>query len=319
MNSRQTTEVAEQILTLIEGTAALPPFRELIFSHLRKPGKILDGEHGFRWGLLPLLCAQACGEDWRQAVPVGAAVEFFIAAGDVLDDLADLDTVESCSRDGRPHLSNAAAALLMLTQEAILRLLEHQVDPDRVLSISRTFAQAGIDASSGQYLDMEYERTDTLTIDECLTMVALKSGSLADCACRSGALVATADPVLITACAEFGRNLGIASQLRNDIDGLWTEELSKSDVPRRKKTLPVVYALRCATGQDAEALRRVYQSTTELTADQISSVRDILWRLGAKYYTSAVVDIHRQRARSALDVIPASDGRDALLALAASS
>lgn len=319
VNSNYATEVAELMLTLIEGTAAPPPFRDMILTHLRRPGKILGGEDGFRWGLLPLLTARACGGDWRQSIPVGCAVEFFIAAGDVLDDLADLDTVEACSREGRPHLSNAAAALLMLTQEAILHLLDREVAPDRVLAISRAFDRAGIDAASGQFLDLEYERTYSVTTEECLTMVALKSGSLASCACRAGAMVATEDETLIAACAEFGRNRGIASQLLNDIDGLWAEDVSKSDVPRRKKTLPVVYGLRCSTGQDAEALRQVYQHTTELTADQISAVRDILWRLGANSYASAMVDVYRQRARGALEIIPASEGRDALLALAASS
>ena len=90
-------------------------------------------------------------------------------------------------------------------------------------------SSASVVIAEGQAMDMMFEEEDEVSIDEYLTMIYKKTGALFEASAVLGGLVATSDDAVLGKLAEFGKNLGIAFQIRDDILGIVgkEEELGK--------------------------------------------------------------------------------------------
>jgi geranylgeranyl diphosphate synthase type I len=275
-------------------------FVEIVRRPLAEPGKVLHQESYSRWSLLPLLvCEGICGY-CDHAVPAAAAMEFFVAAGDVFDDIEDQDSGDAlwCSY-GLAQAANAATALLMLTQHAVARLIG-RVEPSAVVSVMETISSTGLKACSGQYLDL-MDDAQEVSEEMYFHMVELKSASLLECACRIGALLAASDERVITSCSLFGRNLGMAAQIVNDIQSVRANSGAKSDIRGRKRTLPAIFGLTHAEGDDLKTLTDIYLKKVPVTPEREENVRGVLMRSGAIHYALVAAELYRQRALKALE------------------
>jgi geranylgeranyl diphosphate synthase, type I len=126
------------------------------------------------------------------------------------------------------------------------------------------------------------------------------------CATEMGArLGARADDEAAGHLKRFGRALGLAFQLRDDLLGIWApEELGKShagDLRRKKMTLPVLHALEASGGADRRALLDLYESTGEPADAQIVTALETLERSGARKRVREALAAEATRAREALD------------------
>ena len=95
---------------------------------------------------------------------------------------------------------------------------------------------------------MSFESRVDVTVDEYFAMIAGKTGALLGAAPEIGALIAGAAPEIVATYRRFGRALGRAFQLQDDVLGIWGDESltgksAASDIFSKKKSLPVVYAL----------------------------------------------------------------------------
>lgn len=217
------------------------------------------------WALLTMLVAQHIDPDIDPfcVSSVAIAVECFVCALDLLDDVEDEDQTPSIRALGVARALNVATALLMLAQQAILSLTQQAVPPRRIVSLLDTLQASGLIATGGQHRDLLAERRSAqeLTLEECIEIAAGKAGALMRLACRLGALCAGADDVMCEHFSELGELLGIAHQLDNDAHDLYyllqgetsavpptkAENITRSiktDLVRQKKTLPVVLAAR---------------------------------------------------------------------------
>ncbi len=102
----------------------------------------------------------------------------------------------------------------------------------------------------------------------------------------------------------FGRNLGLAFQIRDDILGIWGEGSATgkpvgADIARKKKSLPVVHALQQAVGPDRDTLRAVY-AKPEVSDEDVGNVLDILQRWNCRYFAQGLAEDYRSRAMAAL-------------------
>ena len=82
-------------------------------------------------------------------------------------------------------------------------------------------AECVIEICDGQYEDCAFEQRDDVTLEECLAMAGKKTGALLGCACALGGLAVRADPLTVAALDLFGRELGMAFQLTDDLLGIW--------------------------------------------------------------------------------------------------
>lgn len=295
--------VGAYIQNTIDQVCDISALRAPLIEILSRPGRVLSRQGPAKWPAFVLDIADALDGDPDSAVIAAALVEFTIAATDVVDDLVDdewdgaVDSVRAL---------NASLALSWLAQRCVSDLAE-RLTPERALRVGGIVARGVIDACAGEDLDLAFEAISNVTEEMAYEMTARKAGSLVALACQVGAALAIDDGSVIEQFGVLGRDVGIVAQLLNDIGGV---SATSSDIPRRKKTLPVVYALCCAQDEGIDEVLEWYRedrSSASLTAAQLAeAIRD----LGGLHYTWVIAEVHRGRAMTTLQTLSAMVGSD---------
>lgn len=274
-------------------------------------GRPAEGSGGK--ALRPALCFLACeaaGGDWRSCVPAGAALELVHGFSLIHDDIQDGD-LERRHRPtvwalwGVSQAINAGDAMHVTGPLSLLRMIDRGVPAEKVVRATRFFHEACLQMIEGQYLDLEQESRLDTTPDEYFAIVAKKTGALLACSAHLGAYFGTDDVLVVERLREFGRWIGRAFQVRDDVLGIWgsAEVLGKStqsDIRRKKKSLPVIYALSTATGADRRELERIYR-VPEMAGRDVETVLAILDRVGARAYADGQTALAHEQALAALD------------------
>jgi geranylgeranyl diphosphate synthase type I len=269
----------------------------------------------------PVLCLLACESaqgDVTHAIPAAAAIELLHNFSLIHDDIED----HSPTRRGRPSVwmlwdipqaTNSGDGLFTLAHLAIDRLSERGVPLERVFAARMIFDQACLSLTHGQYLDLAFESRASVSVDEYMTMISGKTAALIGATAAIGATLAGSDAV--PHYQTFGRELGLAFQIQDDVLGIWGNEAltgksAESDVATRKKSLPAVYAL-----ERSEKLRALYVAP-EMDVPAAIAEMDAV---GARAFAEQVAREHHERALEALRASDASgDAGQALFELAES-
>ncbi len=215
----------------------------------------------------------------RTSIPAAAAVELWLTAGDVFDELEDGDA-GTWQAYGQAITINAGVALLLLSQSAALRLSSRRFDEKIAGRVAGELGRHGGAACSGQNADVAHATRLALSEKEYLEMTGVRSGSLIECACRIGAILASSDERRVAVWGRAGRHLGIYGQLVNDAHSLEAVG-QKTDIQQRKKTLPVIYGMEQAEGKERELLESVFAGSAGLSAETMSTTVEVLKRVGA--------------------------------------
>ncbi|MFN2147214.1 MAG: polyprenyl synthetase family protein [Anaerolineales bacterium] len=203
--------------------------------------------------LLTLLCCAAAGGEWQLALPAAAAVEWLHNFSLIHDDIED----QSSTRRGRETLwAKAGTALAINTGDALFALSRLSIQDvhdgairsDRALKMLHLLDRTALSLCEGQHLDMRFESENEVTPAEYMVMIGGKTSALIACACEMGAMLSPASDSQQACYREFGRNLGLAFQMQDDILGIWGEpektgKPSGDDLRIHKKTLPVILGL----------------------------------------------------------------------------
>ena len=255
--------------------------------------------------VLCLLSCEACGGDWEQALPAGAAVELMHNFTLVHDDIEDRDETRRSRSTvwalwGEAQGINAGDALFSLAHLALLRLPERGVPAATVVTALRLLNRTELTLTSGQYLDIGFESRDNVSIAEYLMMIEAKTAALAACACEMGALVAAGSDSQREHLHSFGIHLGLAFQMRDDILGVWgdpavTGKPAGADIVRRKKSLPILHGL----GQSAELCALLTQEA--LSAADVRRATELLGETDSREYTEQMAREHHAQALAALE------------------
>jgi geranylgeranyl diphosphate synthase type I len=307
------------------------PLYEMLTYHLGIDGK--SGPQGKRMRpLLGLLAYQSLTGDYHPALPGAAAVELGHNFSLVHDDIEDADA-ERRHRPtlwaiwGVPLAINAGDALFALSRLALYRLLEDGFSERRVLALMRVYDETCLALCEGQYLDITFERQADVSVDAYLEMIGKKTAALVGASVQAGAILATDDSEVVEAYRRFGYDLGMAFQMADDVKGsFWsTADSGKpmaGDVRKRKKTLPIVWALAHASEPDRERLAAIYRSpdgphadgVAPVGDDEVAEVLEILERSGAREHTLSEARRYRDLALQHVAGLPCIDDRKADLA-----
>ncbi len=264
---------------------------------------------------LLLLAARALGYSERGMIRLGAVVELVHTATLVHDDIIDA----ADTRRGRPSANTTwgnekcvlagdwlymQAFHIALEErnfkilDLLIRLTQQMVEGE-LLQIEKL----GRPVDESEYFDLIYRKT------ACLFSVSM----------QLGACLADADPIQEDALAQYGRAVGLAFQIVDDVlDLTATEEvLGKpvaSDLREGKTTLPVIHSLANGTSADKLAIRQVLEDGgfSRALPEQI---QEILLRNGSVDYAIATAHRFADQARSALNVLDDSEFKRALLSL----
>lgn len=272
--------------------------------------------------LLGLLAYASIAGDHRAALPGAAAVELGHNFSLVHDDIEDGDRERRhrptlWSLHGVAQAINTGDMLFSLSRIALHRLTDLGFSDHKVLRLMRLYDETCVALCEGQYLDIRAGETNELmSVEAYFDMIGRKTAALIAASIESGALLATDDESVIARYRAFGWDLGLAFQVNDDLLGIWGDERltgkEPSDIARRKKTLPVIYAHEHAVPADRDRLAELYLAGPP-DAAAIAEVVAILERAGAREATRALAHEHRDRALAELDaagvVDPASRAR----------
>lgn len=255
--------------------------------------------------LLMLLCTESVGGDWHAALPAAAAVELLHNFSLVHDDIQD-DSPTRHGRAtvwklwGRSNAINAGDALFALAHTSLQGLAENGVTPEITLKAWEIFNRMTIELTRGQHLDMRFEHQEYVTVQQYISMISGKSAALVSACAQIGALVGSGDETTAAYFANFGLNLGIAFQIRDDILGIWgdssiTGKSAATDILSRKKSLPVLYGL-----AESKELLSIYRSEP-FGNEQVEHAVRILNQIGAQDYTRERESAYYRQAIQALE------------------
>jgi len=253
---------------------------------------------------LVLLSARAVGHSAEEAVPAAVAVELIHSFSLLHDDIMDADT----QRRHRPTawtVFGVPSAILggdALLTAAIQVLLDQPNTSGS--AAARVLCATTQRLISGQRADLDFERRSDVTLDECLRMAADKTSALISCAAAIGALFVGSTPQAVSQLASFGDHLGTAFQLVDDLLGIWgsTEVTGKpfrSDLRSRKKSLPVVAALRSGSVASAK-LATLYSRAEPLEEHELRKAAQLVERAGGRRWAEAEAAAQLEQAAGCL-------------------
>jgi len=255
--------------------------------------------------VLCLLACEACGGDWEQALPAGAAIELTHNFSLIHDDIEDQDE----TRRGRPTVwalwgeaqgINTGDTLFALAQLTLLRLSDRGVPLPVVVAAMRLLNRTCVAITGGQYLDIGFESRTDVSIADYLAMIERKTAALVACACEMGTLIAAAPDPQRERLRSFGRHIGLAFQMRDDILGIWGESAITgkpigADIARRKKSLPILHGL-----ARSEKLRALLAQESLSEADAHHAT-ELLQETNSREYAERLAQEHHAQALAALE------------------
>ncbi|NJK42296.1 MAG: octaprenyl diphosphate synthase [Aquincola sp.] len=263
---------------------------------------------------LVLLFANALGHSGDSQFTLAATVEFIHTATLLHDDVVDESALRRGRQTANAAFGNAASVLVgdflysrafqMMVSVSDMRVLEVLADATNVIA-------------EGEVLQLMNMHDPDLAVDEYLRVIRSKTAKLFEASARLGAILAGAEDAIERSCANYGRALGTAFQLVDDLldyDGK-THELGKNvgdDLREGKPTLPLLVAM--ARGNDGE--RRLIRQAIELgEVTRLPEVVAAVRRTGAIDAARELALAEAQTASACAAQLPASSYRDALLHL----
>jgi octaprenyl-diphosphate synthase len=263
---------------------------------------------------LVLLFAEALGFDGPERHELAAIVEFIHTATLLHDDVVD----ESSLRRGRAT-ANAVfgnAASVLVGDFLYSRAFQMMVSIDR-MRVLQVLADATNVIAEGEVLQLMNMHDPDLAVADYLRVIRFKTAKLFEASARLGAVLAGSDAAVEERCASYGRALGTAFQLVDDMldyEGD-AKELGKNvgdDLREGKPTLPLLIAMERGSDDDRALIRHAIEhGEMARLADVVGIVR----RTGALSATRAAAEREAEEARACVQPLPLSPAREALLEL----
>ncbi len=263
---------------------------------------------------LVLLFSQALGFEGPERYELAAIVEFIHTATLLHDDVVDESSLRRGRATANAMFGNAASVLVgdFLYSRAFQMMVG--VNRMRVLDV---LADATNVIAEGEVLQLMNMHDPDLAVADYLQVIRFKTAKLFEASARLGAVLGGADAALEECCADYGRSLGTAFQLVDDLldyEGR-TDELGKNvgdDLREGKPTLPLLVAMERGTAEERTLIREaIEQGEVQKLPQVLAAVR----RTGALQATREAAQREAEAARTALASLPPSGAREALLEL----
>jgi octaprenyl-diphosphate synthase len=265
--------------------------------------------------LLHLLCARAAGYEGTHQHSLAAIVEFIHTATLLHDDVVDGSELRRGQDTANALFGNEASVLVgdFLYSRAFEMMVE--IDNMRVMEI---LAHATNTIAEGEVMQLLNVHDADTTEERYLEVIRFKTAKLFEAAGRLGAVIANIPPEQEEALAAYGMHLGTAFQLIDDVldYSASSEELGKNvgdDLAEGKPTLPLIYAMRQGTSNEAAVVRKAIESGG---LERIDAVLAAIESTGAITYTARAAELAAEQAVAALAPLPASESKTALESLA---
>lgn len=269
----------------------------------------------------PVLALMACNlfsDKIDDAVIPVAGLEVFHNFTLVHDDIMDNAPV----RRGFPTVHakwNVNQAILsgdvmaFITNECFLQSPSHLL-----AKVLRVFNKAAIEVCAGQQLDMDFEKATIVTQDEYIQMIELKTAVLIAASVKIGAIYGGADDRDAEMLYEYGKNLGLAFQIQDDILDVFGDmklfgKTAGGDIIEGKKTFLYVRASEAGSLDQRKKLQDLYLSDSFEPAEKVKMVTEIYDLLNIKFLSEKVVADYLKNALGFLEKVNIAQERKEVL------
>jgi len=266
--------------------------------------------------LLAVLAARALGYKSDKHHTLAAIVEFIHTATLLHDDVVDDSHMRRGKETANARFGNEASVLvgdflytrsfqLMVTMGS-MRVMEILADSTNVIA-------------EGEVMQLMNCNDPNTTEESYFDVIYSKTARLFEAAVQLGAVISDQPAAIEQAAADYGRYVGTAFQLVDDLldytaDAATMGKDAGDDLAEGKPTLPLLYAMWQSPADEAKVIRQAIEKGGE--RDKLKQILAIMERTGALEYTRNKALEQRDLAIAALDVFPASEHKDALIALA---
>ena len=240
--------------------------------------------------LRPYMVIRSCqivGGKSSNAMNAASAVEMVHNFSLVHDDIMDNDEM----RHGVPTVHKKYGMPIAILAGDVLFSKAFQIISDSKLSDNATtqlvsrLAKACVDICEGQLLDVKMaEERKIPTQKDYITMIGKKTAALFDVSCAMGAICASNKAKDVSNLSTFGRNLGIAFQITDDLIGVMgdpkiTKKPVGNDLREGKKSLPILMAIKLAKGNDKKIILKAF-GNSKIARKDLNKAVDVIRSLG---------------------------------------
>ncbi|MDY6801026.1 MAG: polyprenyl synthetase family protein [Bacteroidota bacterium] len=257
---------------------------------------------------LVLLAFNLFSDDIQMAVKPAIGLEVFHNFTLLHDDIMDQAEI----RRGIPSVHkkwNENTAILS-GDAMLIKAYDYFLDIDspKYREILKVFNQTALEVCEGQQYDMEFENRANVTEKEYLRMIELKTSVLLAGALKIGALLGNAHAADANLLYEYGKNIGLAFQLQDDLLDVYGDEkvFGKQiggDIVSNKKTFLLIKAKEIACDEDLKTLEYWLQNNQENREEKIKAVTKIYDNLNIKEITKKKILSLTQKALNLLDEV----------------
>lgn len=196
--------------------------------------------------------------------------------------------------------------------------------PQLFLKIFRIFNKAAIDVCIGQQLDVVYEKSLVVTEQEYLKMIGLKTAALVAASVRIGAVIGGSSDKDADLLFDYGRNMGLAFQIQDDILDIWgeTKVFGKNqggDIVSNKKTFPYIKAMEMAGEEVRKQLQMLFSGKEMNPEEKIRTVTGLFDQLNIRESSESLANEFINKAFEFLQKVSVDDKRKKELTELASS
>ena len=240
--------------------------------------------------LRPYMVIRSCqilGGKRSNAMHAASAVEMVHNFTLVHDDIMDNDEM----RHGVPTVHKkfgmpiAILAGDVLFSKAFQIITNSKLSPNATTQLVSRLAKACVDVCEGQLLDVKMaEEKKIPTQSDYITMISKKTAALFDVSCAMGAICGTNKTKDISNLSSFGKNLGIAFQITDDLIGVMgdpkvTKKPVGNDLREGKKSLPILMAIKLAKGKEKKIILNAF-GNSKVTKTDLNKAVEVIRTMG---------------------------------------
>jgi octaprenyl-diphosphate synthase len=265
--------------------------------------------------LMVLLAARACGYQGSQHIDGAAIIEFIHTATLLHDDVVDASSLRRGRDTANEVFGNATSVLV--GDFLYSRAFQMMVTLDR-MSIMAILGEATNAIAEGEVLQLMTAHDPDTTEARYLEVIHRKTARLFEAAGQIGAVIADAPAQIGDALARYGRHIGTAFQLIDDVLDYQADESSLGknlgdDLAEGKPTLPLIYALQRGNPGQREMIRHAIEHGG---LERLAEITSAVASLGGLAYTARLAKSEADQALAALAPLPDSAYREGLSELA---
>ena len=268
--------------------------------------------------VLALAAANLFTDDLSPALSPALGLEVFhnftLLHDDIMDNAPLRRSMETVHTKWNPNVAILSGDTMFVKScQLMLQAPDQAVRP-----VMELFHRTAIEVCEGQQMDMDFETMEDVTIDQYIEMITLKTAVLLAASLQTGGMVAGADGESCRHLYEFGKNIGVAFQLQDDILDVFGDmakvgKVQGGDIIANKKTFLWIKAFELANHDELEELNFWAGNLNADASQKVETVTAIYNRIGIREMAEAEMSRYFDSAMLNLEAVDAPSERKSVL------